>query len=327
MSLILLEKLKTLFVAEETVPGTCEETGLTAVGVFDLQYTPEFETTAQNLTLGTLGVPRYFKNCRRPLFTFKTHIRGSGTGVDDPPQEAPLYKAAGMVENITPATSVAYTFSSLKSDWEWLTVHFYYGDSGVNDYIIMACGCLLTGVMRWEPCQPGVIDWRCEGVFREILTAKDFYGKTTAQSFNPATIATPAAPTCQNGSCIQIDSVDLVSNMFELDMGNIINPRPVLGCKRHGHEIPYFSDRQPRGTIQCEIPDPDNEFDMQAAIIDDTIHTIAFTCGTTATNRYSVAGEAQFLNITENPNDGITGWNCEFGLVDEADQEFSLIFT
>ena len=327
MSLILLEKLKTLFVGVETIPGTCEETGLTAIGVFDMVYNPEFESIKQNLSLGILGVPRYFKNCRRPLFTFKSYIRGSGISVSTPPQEGPLYQAAGLVETISTGVSVSYTFSSIKTDWNWLSLNFFYGDAGVNDYAIYACGCLLTGVMRWEPCQPGIIEWRAEGIFREITTKKDFYEKTGAPSFVKADIVNPIPPVCQDGSCIQIDSTNFVSNSLEIDLGNVINPRPVLGCKRHGHEIPYFSDREPKGTLQMEIPDPDLEFDMQGAIIDDTVHTLSYTCGATATNKYAVAGEVQALNITESPNDGISGWSGEFGLVDEADQEFSLIFT
>lgn len=324
--MILLEKLKTLFIAEETTPGTCEESGLTAIGVHDLRYEPEFASTLQNMSLGILGSSRYFKNCRRPLFTFKSYIRGSGVAVDQPPQEAPLYKAAGMLEEITSGVSVGYTFTSIKTNWEWLTMHFFYGDSGANDYLVKACGCLLTGVMRWEPCQPGIITWRAEGIFAGA-TKCDFYDVIGAYAFNKTTIDEPAPPVCQDGTCLRKDSVDLVANMLEIDMGNKINPRPVLGCKIHGHNEPYFSDRVPVGSMTIEIPNPDTEADIQCPIVDDSYHTLSYSCGSVAGNQYTVAGEAQLLNLSESPNDMISGWTVNFGLVDENDQEFSLIFT
>ena len=122
---VMLEKLKTLFVAEETIPGTCEESGLAAIGVFNQVYSPEFENEVKNLNLGILGKPHYFQNCRRPIMTFSTYIRGSGVTVDTPPQEAPFYKAAGLEETITSGVSVGYSPTSDKSLWEWLTVHFW----------------------------------------------------------------------------------------------------------------------------------------------------------------------------------------------------------
>jgi len=262
---VMLEKLKTLFVAEETIPGECEESGLTAVGVFNQVYTPEFENEVKNMNLGILGKSYYFPNCRRPIMTFSTYIRGSGIAADTPPQEAPFYKAAGLEEIIDTGVSVAYSPTSDKSLWEWLTVHFWYSDAG-NDYVVKACGCVLTGVLRFEPCKPGIIDWRLEGIFREITTLKDFYADGGVPGFNKTTIDNPQPPQCLGGALTIESFTPSCSNMFEIDLGNEITPRLCFGPK-HGHAIPYISDRNTTGTLQIEIPNV-ADFDVQGAIVD-----------------------------------------------------------
>lgn len=323
---VMLEKLKKMLFAIETVPGTCEESGLSVLGVFNAVYAPEFESTVHLLTLGNLSNPRYFPNCRRPIMTFSTYIRGSGTAVDDPPVERLLYLAAGMQETINTGSSVAYTFTSDKLLWEWLTTNFWYVDAG-DDYVIRMCGCVLTGVMRFEPCQPGIIDWRLEGIFREIapITSKhDFYADGSSPPINAATVDDPQPPTCMDG-CLTIGSVEIVSNLFDIDIGNTINTRPTF-CREHGHEIPYISRRDTVGNLQMEVPLV-AEFDIQGAIVDGDVNTVSLGVGSVAGNQYTVSVEAQFLGLTESPNDGISGWNVNYGAVDIQDQDFSLIFT
>ena len=325
---VMLEKLKKVLFAIETLPGTCEESGLEVMGVFNAVYAPEFESTIHLLTLGNLSVPRYFPNCRRPILTFSTYIRGSGTAVDDPPVERPLYLAAGMEETINTGVSVAYTFTSDKTLWEWLTCNFWYVDGG-NDYVVRMCGCVLTGVMRFEPCQPGIIDWRLEGIFREIAPISnkhDFYGEGASPAIVAATVDEPQPPTCMDG-CITIGSyTGMVNNLFDFDIGNTINTRPTF-CKEHGHEIPYISERISVGNIQTEILLPVTEFDIQGAIVDGDVNTISLAVGSVAGNQYTISVEAQLLNLTESPNTGISGWNVAYGAVDIQDADFSLIFT
>lgn len=323
---VFLEKLKKMLFAIETIPGTCEESGLSIMGVFNPVYAPEFNNTVHLLTLGNLSNPRYFPNCRRPIMTFSTYIRGSGTAVDDPPVERLLYLAAGMQETINTGSSVAYTFTSDKDLWAWLTTHFWYVNGGL-DYVVKMCGCVLTGVMRFEPCMPGIIDWRLEGVFREIApitSRKDFYADDTSPTINAATVDEPQPPQCMDG-CLTIGSAELVSNLFDIDIGNTINTRPTF-CKEHGFEIPYISKRDTIGNVQMEIPRV-SAFDVQGAIIDADVNTISLAVGSVVGNQYTVNVEAQLLGLTESPNDGISGWNVNYGAVDIQDQDFSLIFT
>lgn len=324
---VMLEKLKKMLFAFETVPGDCEESGLEILGVFNAVYAPEFESEMHLLTLGNLSVPRYFPNCRRPIMTFSTYIRGSGTAVDDPPVERLLYLAAGMEETINTGVSVAYTFTSDKNLWEWLTTNFWYVDAG-NDYVIRMCGCVLTGVMRFEPCKPGIIDWRLEGIFREIapVTSKhDFYGEGASPAIDATAVDDPQPPTCMDG-CLTIGSFEIVSNLFDIDIGNTINTRPTF-CKEHGHEIPYISERNTVGNIQMEIQLPDTGFDVQGAIVDGSVNTVSLAVGSVAGNQYTVSVEAQLLGLSESPNVNISGWNIPYGAVDIQDQDFSLIFT
>lgn len=329
MSMHLLEKLKTVFVAEETTPGTAEpDTALEAMMVHNFQYAPEFEQIEQNIQMGILGIPNYFKGVRRPIFTFNTYVRGSGNlAASAAPQESPFYKAAGMLETIDTGTSGTYTFTSDKSNWSWLTMQFFYGDSGTDDYCITATGVLLTGILRVEPGQPVVIEWRAEGIFGSIDTADRWYEVTGAHAINRTTLTSPTPPVAMNGSCIQIDSQDMVSNRFEIDFANEISARRNIGCPVHGHEIPYITGRMPRGTLQCEIPNPDTEFDMEGAISGDDTHELALHVGNVAGNQFTIAADVQFLNLSESPTDNMSGWSVEFGLVGVNDDEFSLIFT
>lgn len=329
MSMHLLEKLKTVFVAEETTPGTPEPaTALEAMNVHNFVYAPEFEQIEQNIQMGILGIPAYFKGVRRPIFTFNTYVRGAGDiSPAAPPQEAPLYKAAGMQENISTGTNVTYTFTSDKAAWKWLTMQFFYGDAGVADYAITATGVILTGVMRVASGEPVVIEWRAEGIFASIDTVDRWYEVAGAPSINRTTLTTPTPPVAIGGSCIQIDSQDMVSNSFELDFGNELSARRNIGCPAHGHEIPYITGRMPRGTLQCEIPNPDTEFDMEGAIVSQDTHELALHVGSVVGNQFTIAADVQFLNLSESPTDNMSGWRVEFGLTGVNDDEFSLIFT
>ena len=322
---VTLEKLKVLFMAEESAPGICEESGLTAMLVFDAKYAPEFQSEVTNYNLGVLSKSRYFANCRRPIMTFSTYIRGSGTAVDDPPHEAMLYKAASLEEIIDTGVSVTYSFTSNKTLWKWLTTHFYYKDAGIA-YVIKCCGCIATGVIRCEPCKPARIDWRLEGIFRGVTTLKDFYDTTTVPAFDATVLNNPQPPNCMDGG-LAIDSYGVVSNMFEIDFGLELTPRPNFE-PAHGHEVPYISDRNTTGTLQMEIPaDLATELDVQGSIIDEDVRTFYLHVGAVPNNQYTILLDAQIINLTESPNGNIGGWSLSLGATSEDDTDFSLIFT
>jgi hypothetical protein len=322
---VMLEKLKLMGFAEETVPGVCEDTGINYIGVFNKVYAPEFLNEVQNLNLSNLGNPRYFSTARRPIITFSTYIRGAGipSVPETPPADSFLYKAAGMQETITTGVSVGYQFTPNKNLWKWLSARFWYCDGG-NDYCIKTCGGMLTGVLRWEPGKPGIINWRYEGVFYARADIDEFYEDAASPAINKALIDYPVPPQSMNSDLL-IASYQPVSNLFEIDMGNNINTRPDFK-PYHGHREPYISRRNTTGTLQCEIPNV-ADYDIQGDIVNMAQTTFSISVGNDPGNRYTCALDAQIIGLSESANDGISGWNLNLGAVSEDDTDFSLIFT
>jgi hypothetical protein len=323
--MVYLKKLGIVGFNPEVTPGVYDDSGMSYLPVFDAVYAPEFENEEQNLNLGTLGTTRYLLNCRRPIITFNTYLRGSG-GVSGgmPPMEGILYKAAAMEEDIG-SDYVGYKFTSDKSVWEWLSCDFWYVDGG-NDYYIRMCGGMLNGSMKMSACKPVVINWTYAGKFDPGHSITDFYGDGTKPSFNKALITNPQAPQClATGGTLLIDSFQPIFNDLTIDFGLAVTPRPTCN-ERHGHDIPYISDRKTTGSITMELPTVAT-FDIQGAIVNRTVHTITFTIGTVPGNTITLAMEVQFLGISESNNNGIVMHTVNFGLVDDDDQDFSMIFT
>lgn len=245
----------------------------------------------------------------RAVLTGATELAGSGTAGTAPAWGA-LARACSLSEVITPGTSVVY--APVTDDPESATVYFWMDDTLQK----------LLGVRG-----TGVIDIPAQGIPRIRWTLTGLYQAPAAQAQATPTFTAwkkPLIATSVNTPEFKIGGTAHVLRAFELDLGNDVQPRLLIGRD----EI-WIADKAEKisATIEATALATFNPF-AKAESSDPVALTI--THGTAAGSIIKIDApvcEVQRPGAAAN-NQGVVEWPLQFNpLPASGDDQFSITLT
>lgn len=191
---------------------------LNAMLLTDVTLAPmEGEDVSRNLEYPWLGAQEEIPTALRAVLTGSFELVGSGT-VGAPPAWGPLLRACAAAEVITPNTAVVYSPVTDNHESVWIpfwlgpTLYVLRGARGtatisVNAQGIPVCRVTLTGL--WT---------------RPTDTARPVVDLTAFQK--------PQVASQANTPSFRIDSIPFVLRSYELNLGNDVQPRMLVGTER-----------------------------------------------------------------------------------------------
>lgn len=214
MSMFWNEKL-ILAKIETTVGTDANPTGANAVLAKNVTFSPmegKDEDRALELpyfgSTGTIALDLHAK------ISFEVELAGSGTA-GTAPAWGPLLRACAVAEVITAGTDV--TYNPVTRGQEAVTIHFVIG----NTRFAMVGTRGNAKLMEAASVLPK-ISFEFTGLFTQ--PAEITRPTASYDAWKP-----PVAVTSQNTPTVQINGVDMVMKSFELDIGNTVEPRFLVG--------------------------------------------------------------------------------------------------
>lgn len=184
----------------------------------DVQIQPmEGEDVSRNIELPYMGAQEDLSTAYRAILTGSVELVGSGTP-GTPPAWAPLLRACGVAEVVTPNTSVDY--SPVTDGHESAGIHFYIGPSR---HVIL--GSRGTAVVTANANGIPVARLTITGLF---VTPSDNARPTPdLTKFQRPQVASKA-----NTPVFKIDGIDFVMRNFEMNLGCDVQFRALVGVER-----------------------------------------------------------------------------------------------
>lgn len=213
-------KSKIVLAKPEAVEGTdAAPTGaLNAMLLTDVQIQPmEGEDVSRNLELPHLGAQEEIATAFRAVLTGSFELVGSGNA-GEAPAWGPLMRACAAAEVITADTSVEYV--PVSDDHEAVSIHFYIGPTR---HILL--GAKGTGVISMTAQGIPVCRATLTGLF--VTPADQARPQVDLSGFQVPQVASKA-----NTPVFTIDSIPFVMRSYELNLGNDVQPRLLVGTER-----------------------------------------------------------------------------------------------
>lgn len=189
-----------------------------AILATDVQLQPmEGEDVSRNLELPWMAAQSTKKVALRAVLTFTVELAGSGTA-GTPPAWGAIIRACGAAQVVTANTSVEYTPVSVGH--ESVGIHFYIGPSR---HILL--GARGTAVVSVNANGIPVIRFTMTGLF--VLPADQASPVVDLLNFKE-----PEVATARNTPAFSIGAVPFVLRSYELNLGNDVQPRMLIGAER-----------------------------------------------------------------------------------------------
>ncbi len=191
---------------------------LNGVLLTDVQLQPmEGEEVSRNLELPYMGAQETFVTAVRATLTGSFELVGSGT-VGTPPAWAAMFRACAVAQIVTANTSVEYV--PVSEGHESVSIHFWIGPSR---HILL--GAKGSGVVTMNANGIPVCRATMTGLF--VMPADQARPVVDLSLFQVPQVATKA-----NTPGITIAGLPFVMRSFELNMGNDVQPRMLIGTER-----------------------------------------------------------------------------------------------
>jgi hypothetical protein len=191
---------------------------LNAMLLTDVQLQPmEGEDVSRNLELPYMGAQEEVPTGLRAVLTGSFELVGSGS-LGDAPAWGPMLRACGVAEVVTPDTSVEYT--PVSDGHESVAIHFYIGPSR---HILL--GARGTAVATLNAQGIPICRVTLTGLFvRPADQARPAVDLSKWQE--------PQVASKQNTPVFTIGGAPFVLRSFELNLGNDVQPRMLVGVER-----------------------------------------------------------------------------------------------
>lgn len=212
-SKITLVKPEATYGVDPTATGAANAMLLT-----DVQISPmEGEDVSRNLDLPYLCAQDSFPTALRVVLTGSFELVGSGT-LGTPPAWGPLMRACAAAEVIQPNTAVVY--SPISDAHESVYISFWIGPT-----LHAIKGARGTGVITLNAQGIPVVRVTLTGLFiRPVDAARPNVDLSAWQEPQVASMA--------NTPSFTIDSIPFVLRSYELNLGNDVQPRMLVGVER-----------------------------------------------------------------------------------------------
>ena len=210
-SKILLAKIESSYGTDPTPSGA--DNGVLATNI--TLRPMEGQDVSRELELPWLGAQATIPAELHSRIQFQVELAPSGT-VGVAPAWGPLLRACRAAQSIVADTSVAYTPISTAA--ESATIWFYLGETR---YIMK--GCRGNCVMRVTAQGIPYLDFDMMGLFS--VPSQQTRPAPTLTGFQKPRLATSAA------TVVTIDSIDMVTRNFALDLGNDVQGRFLIGSE------------------------------------------------------------------------------------------------
>ncbi|MEN6485541.1 MAG: phage tail tube protein [Syntrophobacteraceae bacterium] len=206
-----------------------------ALLVSDVDVRPAGEAIQRDYVRGSLGQVPFIRGVRSVEVSFRTELKGTGSRGSLPSfgWEGPLFRACGMSETVTAATSIVY--APVSSGFESVALYVY------RDGIFhKTLGCRGTFRINLEAGRFPVVEWKFYGLYASPADASP--AAQTFSGVNPAPILAAA---------LSIGGYSPIAERIELDIDNRITARKSLNSASGiaGFEI---TGRTPRGSFDPE---------------------------------------------------------------------------
>ncbi|WP_102798724.1 hypothetical protein [Bowmanella denitrificans] len=232
-----------LFKLQAAAYGTDEAlTGLNAIAVYDINYNPEFTREQLQEALGFPGAAGEQTVAGYQAITFKFYARGAADGQPATPvPHAPLLRAAGLSETVTPDTNVAY--APVSEAFEHGTLYYYAG--GANGVLHKLTGVRISGLKYVS--KPGALDYyECTAMGLDV--DPEPAGALPAVDWSGLTAPLPTAANTVETMTLFGNPVGMAS--LEVTFGNVFSHLHVTN-----QEEIAFEERN--GSISISIVEPD----------------------------------------------------------------------
>ncbi len=285
---LLTRKRLILAKAESTYGTDSTPAGTDAVLVRDLNITPlQSDTVDRELIRPYLGASQQLLANTRVEITFQVELAGSGTA-GTAPRYGSILKACGFSETVVSSTSV--TYAPVSSSFSSVTL--YYNVDGVLHKLT---GCRGTFTMNCAVGEIPYIEFTMTGVYNAPTD-------TAAPSTTYSNQAVPLVFKNGNSSSFQLLSYAGCLQSIELDMGNEVIYRELVGCTK---EV-LITNRAVTGTVMIEAVALATKNYFTAALSDTTLGNLQFTHGTAAGNIITVSSSTIDIgDVSYEDSDGI----------------------
>lgn len=303
----LLAKIETTYGTDATPTGTDDGVLLRSLDVSPL----ELETVENTVVRPYMGAFRQLISARSARLTVEVPMAGFGTaGPAEPtPGLDALLRACGLAQDITAATSVAYT--PISTGFESVTLYAY-----IDGTLHKILGCRGTVTFSLSLREVPVFRFELQGLYsavidaalvQPVLTAYQVplpvaYGNTTIANFLGSA----------TGICL---------NSLEIALGNTLVYRNLVNCT----EEVLITDRQMTGSFEIEatLVATKNIWSIINAL---TLSAIDITQGTASGNKVQLASTvAQAISPSFGDSDNIVTVSGDLRFVPSAaNNEFVL---
>ena len=285
---LLTRKRLILAKAESTYGTDSTPAGTDAVLVRELNITPlQSEIVDRELIRPYLGASQQFLANTRVEITFQVELAGSGTA-GTAPRYGSILKACGFSETVVSSTSV--TYAPVSSSFSSVTL--YYNVDGVLHKLT---GCRGTFTMNCAVGEIPYIEFTMTGVYNAPTD-------TAAPGTTYSNQAVPLVFKNGNSSSFQLLSYAGCLQSIELDMGNEVIYRELVGCTK---EV-LITNRAVTGTVMIEAVALATKNYFTAALSDTTLGNLQFTHGTAAGNIITVSSSTIDIgDVSYEDSDGI----------------------
>lgn len=202
----------------------------------DVDVKPVGETLKRDFLRASLSQLQFVRGTKEVELSFKTELKGTGTRGVLPAfgWEGPLFRACGMSETVSAATSIVY--APVSTSFESVTLYIY--KEGIFHKVL---GCRGSFKINFEVGKYAEVEW----TFRGLYTA-------------PAD-ATPAAQTVSSISPPVVLSAGLsvggyspVAERIEIDINNSLASRKSINSAT-GILEQIITGREPQGSFDPEV--------------------------------------------------------------------------
>lgn len=309
----LLTRKRLILAKTEAVYGTdITPDGTDAVLVRELEITPQAsDTVDRELVRPYMGAFQQLLANTRVEVTFQVELAGSGAA-GTAPRYGSILKACGFSETVVATTSV--TYAPVSSSFSSCTIYY-----NVDGTLHKLTGCRGTFTINGEVGEIPYIEFEMTGI----------YNAPTATALPAATYTNQATPLVfKNGntSSFQLLSYAGCLQSIELEMGNEIVYRELVGCTK---EV-LITDRQVTGTVMLEAVALGTKDYFADAVAEGALGNLQFTHGTVAGNIVAVSSATIDIgDVSYEDADGIQMLSIPVIAVPggSGNDEVSLVFT
>ena len=309
----LLSRKRLILAKTEVTYGTdSTPAGTDAILVRDLNITPlQSDTVDRELIRPYLGASQQLLANTRVEVTFQVELAGSGTA-GTAPAYGRVLQACGFSETVSAGVSV--TYAPVSSSFSSVTI--YYNIDGVLHKVT---GCRGTYTVSGVVGEIPYIEFTMTGIYNAPTD-------TAAPSVTYSNQANPVVFKEGNTSGFQLLSYSGCLQSLELDMGNEVIYRELVGCTK---EV-LITNRAVTGTVVIEAPTIAAKDYFSAALSDTTLGNLAVQHGQTAGNIVSISSSTIDIgDVSYEDQDGIHMLSIPVVAVPGSggNNEISLVYT